>query len=80
MEWRRYARRSIPERFAGTWQIGTAKAQAAGLTTRPIQETVQDVRTWLENGGERELEDWRAEHRPPKMSSEREATLFRLLC
>ena len=31
----------LPERFAGTWSVGTAKAQAAGLRTRPVQETVR---------------------------------------
>src|SRR4051794_3833067 len=70
----------LPKRFEGTWRIGTAKAQEAGLTTRPIAETVQDVRTWLQQGGERELNDWRSEHRPPRMSKEREEALFRLLC
>ena len=70
----------LPERFAGTWNVGTAKAQAAGLRTRPVQETVDDIAAWLENGGEAELDDWRAEHRPPRMSAEREAALSRLLC
>ena len=41
-----------PTRIAGTWRIGTAKAQAAGLPTRPVAETVHDVRRWLESGGE----------------------------
>jgi nucleoside-diphosphate-sugar epimerase len=70
----------LPERYAGTWNVGTAKAQAAGLRTRPVQETVDDIATWLENGGEAELDEWRAEHRPPRMSVEREAALSRLLC
>jgi 2'-hydroxyisoflavone reductase len=70
----------LPERFEGTWSIGTAKAQAAGLRTRPIQETVDDIATWLETGGEAELDEWRSEHRPAKMSAEREAALSRLLC
>jgi nucleoside-diphosphate-sugar epimerase len=70
----------LPERFEGTWNVGTAKAQAAGLRTRPIQETVDDIATWLENGGEAELDEWRSEHRPGKMSAEREAALTRLLC
>jgi nucleoside-diphosphate-sugar epimerase len=70
----------LPERYEGTWRIGTAKAQAAGLRTRPVQETVDDIATWLENGGEAELDEWRAEHRPPRMSAEREAALSRLLC
>ena len=55
-------------------------AQAAGLRTRPVAETVADIWNWLQTGGEAELDDWRAEHRPPKMSAEREAALIRLLC
>jgi len=70
----------LPATYEGTWAIGTEKAQRAGLTTRPVAETVRDVRAWLEHGGERELQDWRAEHRPKPMSAEREATLIRLLC
>ena len=69
----------IPARFEGTWRVGTEKAQKAGLRSRPVEETVRDVRRWLENGGERELDDWRSEHRPPRMSREREDSLFRLL-
>jgi nucleoside-diphosphate-sugar epimerase len=64
-------------RYPGTWSIDTTKAQAAGLTTRPVAETVRDVRTWLENGGEQQLGDYRAEHRPPLMSPERKAALLR---
>jgi nucleoside-diphosphate-sugar epimerase len=70
----------IPERFAGTWAIGTERAQAAGLRTRPVAETVRDIATWLEDGGEAEIGDWRAEMRPRRMSAEREAALSRLLC
>jgi nucleoside-diphosphate-sugar epimerase len=70
----------LPERFEGTWRIGTEKAQAAGLRTRPVGETVADIAAWLENGGEAELDEWRSEHRPGKMSAEREAALSRLLC
>jgi 2'-hydroxyisoflavone reductase len=70
----------MPARYEGTWRIGTAKAQAAGLRTRPVQETVDAVRAWLNDGGDRELDDWRSEHRPPRMSSERENALFRLVC
>ena len=49
---------------------------ARGRSRRPSQ----DIWTWLQNGGEAELDDWRAEHRPPRMSAEREAALLRLLC
>jgi len=70
----------LPERFAGTWNVGTAKDQAAGLRTRPVRETVDDIARWLENGGEGELDEWRSEHRPAQMTAEREAALTRLLC
>jgi nucleoside-diphosphate-sugar epimerase len=70
----------LPARHLGTYDAGTERAQAAGLRTRPVAETVQDIWTWLQNGGEAELDDWRAEHRPPRMSAEREAALLRLLC
>ena len=70
----------LPARHLGTWDVGTDKAQAAGLQTRPVAETVADIWKWLQAGGEAELDDWRSEHRPPKMSAEREATLIRLLC
>jgi 2'-hydroxyisoflavone reductase len=65
----------LPEAY--TWQIGTDRAQAAGLRCRPVAETVADVAAWLRDGGEAELDDWRSEHRPPPMSAEREQELLR---
>jgi nucleoside-diphosphate-sugar epimerase len=69
----------IPARYAGTFGVDNARAAAAGLRVRPVAETVADVRAWLESGGEKELDDWRSEHRPPRMSHEREDALIRLL-
>lgn len=63
--------------YPGTWRIGTTKAKAAGLRTRPIAETVRDTRAWLESG--EAITDYRAEHRPPEMSAERAAALLRLV-
>src|SRR4051812_5839200 len=68
----------LPARFEGTWRVGTEKAQAAGLDCRPVEETVRDVRRWLQEGGEAELDGWREEHRPLRMSREREDALLRL--
>jgi nucleoside-diphosphate-sugar epimerase len=68
----------LPPRFAGTWAIGTERAQAAGLRCRPVAETVADVAAWLAAGGESELTEWRAEHRPPPMARERELELLAL--
>ena len=45
---------------------------------RRIREGRTCVAAWLENGGETELDDWRVEYRPPRMSAEREAELLRL--
>jgi 2'-hydroxyisoflavone reductase len=64
----------LPQRYEGTWRIGTERAQEAGLRCRPIAETLADVDAWLRERPE--LPDWRAEHRPPRMSAEREAALL----
>ena len=64
----------LPEGFA--WQVGTDRAQVAGLRCRPIADTVADIAAWLRAGGEQELDDWRSEHRPTPMSAEREAELL----
>jgi nucleoside-diphosphate-sugar epimerase len=62
--------------FPGTWQIGTERAQAAGLRCRPVAQTVADVWAWLRDGGESELDEWRSEHRPPPMNEAREHSLL----
>jgi 2'-hydroxyisoflavone reductase len=63
---------------AGTWDVATERAQAAGLRCRPVAETIADVWTWLREGGESELDAWRSEHRPRPMSAGREAELLAL--
>jgi len=65
--------------FPGTWTIGTERAQAAGLRSRPVAETVADVWAWLRDGGESELDEWRSEHRPRPMPDERERALIATL-
>jgi 2'-hydroxyisoflavone reductase len=60
----------------GAWRVDTARAQRAGLRCRPIGETVADVWAWLRAGGEREVGDWRAEHRPRGLSMQRERELL----
>ncbi len=62
--------------WPGTWAVGTERAQASGLRCRPIAETVSDVWDWLQAGGESELDEWRSEHRPPPMKSDRELGLL----
>jgi nucleoside-diphosphate-sugar epimerase len=66
----------LPERYEGTWRVGTDRAQAAGLRTRPLHETIAEIAAWLR--GDPRLPARRAEHRPPPMSAEREAELLRL--
>jgi len=61
---------------AGTWAIGTDRAQAAGLRCRPVAETVADTWAWLRDGGEAELSEWRADHRPRGLSARRERELL----
>jgi 2'-hydroxyisoflavone reductase len=62
--------------FPGTWQVGTERAQAEGLRCRPIGETVADVWSWLRDGGESELDEWRSEHRPRPMELARQESLL----
>jgi 2'-hydroxyisoflavone reductase len=67
----------IPEdEGAGTWRVGTERAQAAGLRCRPVADTVADVWAWLRDGGEAELTDWGSHARPAPMSPERERELL----
>jgi 2'-hydroxyisoflavone reductase len=67
----------LPEaEFPGTWQVGTERAQAAGLRGQPIAQTVADVWAWLRDGGESELDEWRSEHRPSVMNPDREQELL----
>jgi 2'-hydroxyisoflavone reductase len=61
---------------AGTWAVGTERAQAAGLRCRPVGETIADTWAWLRDGGEATLSDWRADHRPRGLSPERERALL----
>jgi 2'-hydroxyisoflavone reductase len=65
-----------PSSGAGTWAVGTERAQAAGLRCRPVADTIADTWAWLRNGGEGELPDWRADHRPRGLSAERERALL----
>jgi nucleoside-diphosphate-sugar epimerase len=67
---------SPADEWPGTWAVGTERAQASGLRCRPIAETVSDVWDWLRAGGESELDEWRSEHRPPPMKSDRELGLL----
>jgi nucleoside-diphosphate-sugar epimerase len=67
----------IPESSAaGTWAVGTERAQAAGLRCRPVADTIADTWAWLRDGGEAELPDWRADHRPRGLSAERQRALL----
>jgi 2'-hydroxyisoflavone reductase len=65
------------EAGAGTWAVGTGRAQAAGLRCRPVAETVADTWAWLRDGGADAIGDWRAENRPRGLSPERERALLR---
>ncbi|HMI70300.1 MAG TPA: NAD-dependent epimerase/dehydratase family protein [Solirubrobacteraceae bacterium] len=70
----------IPEATgAGTWAVGTERAQAAGLRCRPVAETVADTWAWLRDGGEAELSEWRADHRPRGLTPESERELLATL-
>ena len=63
------------ETGAGTWAVGTERAQAAGLRCRPVAETVADTWAWMRDGAQ-DISDWRAENRPRGLSRERERELL----
>ena len=52
------------------------RACAAARSPRPSPTSAPGSKP----AARRELDDWRAEHRPPRMSAEREDALIRLLC
>lgn len=65
-----------PPNLAGTWQVDTSRARAAGLRCRPVAETVADVWAWLADGGAERLPDWMPEHRARGLDPERERALL----
>jgi 2'-hydroxyisoflavone reductase len=66
----------LPPSHAGTWRVGTTRAEAAGLRCRPIEDTVADVCAWLREGGAERLPDWQVENRAPGLDPEREQALL----
>jgi 2'-hydroxyisoflavone reductase len=67
----------LPEdEYPGTWRVGTAAAQAAGLRPRPVDETIADTWAWLRDGGTGELHDWGEEARATGIPPERERELL----
>lgn len=70
----------LPEdEFPGTWRVGTARAQAAGLTCRPVAETVADTWAWLRLGGAAEARAAESPHRARGLGPAREQELLRRL-
>jgi nucleoside-diphosphate-sugar epimerase len=59
----------------GTWDVDTTMARAAGLTCRPLAETVRDTWAWMGEGGGPAPYDRQAQHGP---SPERERQLLAL--
>ncbi|MFE0421217.1 NAD-dependent epimerase/dehydratase family protein [Streptomyces sp. NPDC058953] len=49
----------------GVWRIDSARAQAAGLTCRPLSQTVHDTWKWLRDGGNPVAHPRWAEHGLP---------------
>jgi nucleoside-diphosphate-sugar epimerase len=59
----------------GLYGLSAQRAARAGLTPRPLSETVADTWAWLAAGGE--LDAWRSELRATGLSPEAEAALLR---
>jgi nucleoside-diphosphate-sugar epimerase len=47
--------------YPGTWQVDASAARAAGLTCRPLADTVRDTWAWLRSGGSLVAHERRAE-------------------
>jgi hypothetical protein len=56
------------------FEVDAARAAAAGLTIRPLAETVADTWAWLRDGGE--LSGWRADVRGEGLDAARERALL----
>ncbi|GAA3348807.1 NAD-dependent epimerase/dehydratase family protein [Amorphoplanes nipponensis] len=63
---------------AGVWNVDSSRAQAAGLTCRPLRETVADTWSWMTGGGEAVKEEQGEAARAAEhgLSAEREAALL----
>ncbi|MCT2589813.1 NAD-dependent epimerase/dehydratase family protein [Streptomyces sp. N2-109] len=61
---------------AGVWRVDSTRAQAAGLTCRPLSETVADTWAWLRGGGAPVTHPRQAEH---GIAPEKEASLLAVL-
>jgi len=61
--------------YRGMLQTANTRAVAAGLTFRPVEETVRDTLAWIRSGEKIIRDDW-AEERPG-LTPEREAELLR---
>jgi 2'-hydroxyisoflavone reductase len=59
----------------GLYGMSAQRAGRAGLTPRPLRETVADTWAWLAAGGE--LDAWRSELRATGLSPEAERELLR---
>jgi 2'-hydroxyisoflavone reductase len=63
----------VPE-VAEIYSVATRRAQAAGLTIRPLAATVGGTWGWLRDGGEEA--GWRSEVRASGLDAERERALL----
>ena len=63
----------LPE-LAHVYDVDTRRAEAAGLRSRPLAETVGDTWRWLRDGGE--LSAWREEVRGEALEAARERALL----
>ena len=59
--------------LGSVYGVASDRAEAAGLRTRPLQETITDTWAWLSDGGT--LDEWRSELRAVGLDPERERAL-----
>jgi 2'-hydroxyisoflavone reductase len=68
----------VPERFglAGMSDMDTGRAPAAGLRTRPVEETIAAIAAWAESDAVRVQADYGTRARSAVLTPEREAELL----
>lgn len=68
----------LPAHFgmAGLMDLDTSRAQAAGLTVRPVVETLRDIASWAESTRDRVAADYGTRARSAVLTPQREAELL----
>jgi len=73
-EWMELPLWLVDPTHGGMQKADNRRAIVAGLTFRPLADTVRDTLAWIESGAKARGEDW--EHGPVGLTPERETELL----